>query len=237
MTDDNDNLKSPIQHTTSRLSKFLRLNLPISNSKSSLRLIASKPQELVQNPGIIAIIIFPLLEIQEIIIPTTNTLITTKVSKKNNSQKVDSYEKETGWDDANTELLLSFFENNFDIYRKNKLNFAKIAVAKTFSEKAWKQIKNKLAYLFDQIDALFGMHENYKLGFLADGFSDDVQLFDNSKEKEEPKEEFEKRQLVEKKIREIETVFKREELEVERIKAEILQKKIKFEMEQSCMEF
>jgi len=49
---------------------------------------------------------------------------------------MDSYEEETGWNDTNTGLLLSFLEDNFDIYRKNKSNFAKIAVAKIFSGKA-----------------------------------------------------------------------------------------------------
>jgi hypothetical protein len=35
-----------------------------------------------------------------------------------------------------------------------------------------------------------GTYENHNPGFLIDGFSDDVQLFDNSKEKEtETKEE------------------------------------------------
>ncbi|RIA96854.1 hypothetical protein C1645_814902 [Glomus cerebriforme] len=131
----------------------------MSNSKPFLHPIASKPQELIQNPGVIAVVTFPPPEIQEITVPTTNTLTTTKVSKKNNSQKVDSHEEKTGWDDANTGLL------------KNKSNFAKTAAAKIFPGKAWEQIKNKLAR------------------FLADGFSDDVQLFDNSKEKEEPKEE------------------------------------------------
>ena len=43
-------------------------------------------------------------------------------------------------------------------------------------------------------------------------------------------DQFEKRQLVEKEIREAEAIFKREELEVERIKAETLQKKMEFDM-------
>ncbi|RIA90916.1 hypothetical protein C1645_822755, partial [Glomus cerebriforme] len=119
----------------------------MSNSKPSLRPIAPKPQELVQNPGVIAVVTFLPPEIQEITVPTTNTLTTTKVSKKNNSQKVDSHEEETGWDDVNTGLLLSFLEDNFDIYRKNKSNFAKTAAAKIFPGKAWEQIKNKLARL------------------------------------------------------------------------------------------
>ena len=73
----------------------------MSNSKPSLRPIAPKPQELVQNPGVIAVVTFPPPEIQEITVPTTNTsttVTTTKVSKKNNGQKVDSHEEETGWD-------------------------------------------------------------------------------------------------------------------------------------------
>jgi len=49
---------------------------------------------------------------------------------------VDFYEEETGWNDANIGLLLSFLEDNFNIYRKNKSNFTKTAIAKIFSEKA-----------------------------------------------------------------------------------------------------
>lgn len=277
----------------------------MSNSKLSFRPIAPKPQELVQNPDIIAVVTVPSPEIQEITVPTSTTVTTTKVSKKNK----DSHEEETGWDDANTGLLLSFLEDNFDAYKKNKSNFAKTAAAKIFPGRAWEQIKNKLARLvnkyneikekenktgrgvqakwkwFERLDALFGTRENHKPGFLADGLSDDIQLFDSFKEKEvETKEEvpaekkdnqipkkrkslsqdplaeamismsntkqmvwekrlaleneqFEKRQLVEKEIREAETAFKREELEIERIKAETLQKKMEFDMEQSRMEF
>ena len=51
------------------------------------------------------------------------------------------------------------------------------------------------------------------------------------------KEQFEKKQMVEKEIREAEITFKREELEVEKIKTETLQRKMKFDMEQSCMEY
>ncbi|PKC04715.1 hypothetical protein RhiirA5_421868, partial [Rhizophagus irregularis] len=50
-------------------------------------------------------------------------------------------------------------------------------------------------------------------------------------------DQFEKKQVVEKEIREAETVFKKEELEVERIKAETLRKKMEFEIEQSHMQY
>jgi len=50
-------------------------------------------------------------------------------------------------------------------------------------------------------------------------------------------EQFEKKQATEKEIREAEVGFKREELEVERIKAQILQKKMEFDIEQSRMEY
>ncbi len=129
----------------------------MSNSKLPLRPITPKLQELAQDSSIITVVTFPQLEIQEITIPTTNTSIiitTTKVIKKNNRYRVDSYEKETGQDDANTGLLLSFLKDNFDIYRKNKSNFTKTAVAKIFSEKAWEQIKNKLACLINKYNEI-----------------------------------------------------------------------------------
>ncbi|CAB4409757.1 unnamed protein product [Rhizophagus irregularis] len=151
-------------------------------------------------------------QIQEVTVPTTDasTPVITKVSKKNNGQKterVSSVEEETGWDDTNTGLLISFLEDNFDIYKKNKSNFAKTAATKIFSGKSWKQIKNILSLLvtkyneikekenktgrvtqvkwkwFDRLDALFGTRENHNPGFLVDGFSDDVQLFDSFKRK------------------------------------------------------
>ena len=50
-------------------------------------------------------------------------------------------------------------------------------------------------------------------------------------------EQFEKKQATEKEIREVEVGFKREELEVERIKAQTLQKKMEFDIEQSRMEY
>ena len=50
-------------------------------------------------------------------------------------------------------------------------------------------------------------------------------------------EQFEKKQATEKEIREAEVGFKREELEVERIKAQTLQKKMEFDIEQSRMEY
>jgi hypothetical protein len=285
-----------------------------TNQKSTFRPIAPKPQELVQDSDIIAVVSFTPPEIQEVTAPTTDTLTavtTTKISKKNNSrkaEKVGSVEEETGWDDTNTGLLLSFLEDNFDIYKKNKSNFAKTAATKVFPGKSWEQIKNKLSRLvtkyneikekesqtgreaqakwkwFERLDALLGTRENHNPTCLVDGFSDNVQLFDDSKESEaeisevssqqkdnqatkkrkslsqDPlaeamismsntrqmiwekrltleNEQFEKKQATEKEIREVEVGFKREELEVERIKAQTLQKKMEFDIEQSRMEY
>ena len=93
-------------------------NLP-NNLKSTVRPIAPKPQELVQDPDVIAVVSFTPPEVQEITASTTDTstaVMTTKASKKNNSQRTEragSVEKETGWDDASTGLLLSFLEDNF----------------------------------------------------------------------------------------------------------------------------
>ncbi len=43
--------------------------------------------------------------------------------------------------------MLNFFKENFISYKKNKLNFAKKVSAQLFSDKLWKQIKNKLSCL------------------------------------------------------------------------------------------
>ncbi|EXX65061.1 hypothetical protein RirG_136900 [Rhizophagus irregularis DAOM 197198w] len=154
--------------------------------KSTLRPIAPKPQTPVQDPDVIAVLTFTPSEIQEVTVPTTDvsTPVITKVSKKNNGQKTErasSVEEETGWDDTNTGLLISFLEDNFDIYKKNKSNFAKTAATKIFSGKLKGEQNRKW---FDRLDALFETHENHNPGFLVDGFSDDVQLFDSFKEKE-----------------------------------------------------
>ena len=110
--------------------------------------------------------------------------------------------------------MLSFLEDNFDIYKKNKSNFAKTAAAKVFQGKSWEQIKNKVSRLvtkyneikvkenqtgreaqarwrwFERLDALFGTCKNHNPTYLVNGFSDNVQLFDDSKESEtEIKEE------------------------------------------------
>jgi hypothetical protein len=47
-------------------------------------------------------------------------------------ERASSVEEETGWNDTNTGLLLSFLEDNFDVYKKNKSNFAKTAATKIF---------------------------------------------------------------------------------------------------------
>jgi hypothetical protein len=284
----------------------------MSNPKTTFRPIAPKPQELLQDSDVIAVMSFTPPEVQEITASTTDTLTdvtTTKASKKNNGQRAEkagSVEEETGWDDTNTGLLLSFLEDNFDIYKKNKSNFAKTAATKVFPGKSWEQIKNKLSRLvtkyneikekesqtgreaqakwkwFERLDALFGTRENHNPTCLVDGFSDNAQLFNDFKESEaevssqekdnqvtkkkrkapsqDPlaeamismsntkqmiwdkrlaleNEQFEKRQVIEKEFREAEAAFKREELEVERIKAQTLQKKMEFDMEQSRMEY
>ncbi|RGB30346.1 hypothetical protein C1646_817979, partial [Rhizophagus diaphanus] len=160
--------------------------------KSTLRPIAPKPQTPVWDPDVIAVLTFTPSEIQEVMVPITDasTPVITKVSKKNNGQKTErasSVEEETGWNDTNTGLLISFLEDNFDIYKKNKSNFAKTAATKIFSGKSWEQIKNKLSHLvtkynelkkrrtkkwkwFDRLDALFGTRKNHNPGFLVDGF-------------------------------------------------------------------
>jgi hypothetical protein len=113
------------------------------NPKSTLRPIAPKPQTPVQDPDVIAVVTFTLSKIQKATAPTTDTsttVVTTKVSKKHNGQKAErasSVEEETGWDDTNTGLLLSFLEENFDIYKKNKSIFAKTAATKIFPGKSW----------------------------------------------------------------------------------------------------
>ena len=152
-------------------------------------------------------------EIQEItpIANTLTSLTTAKVSKKKNDRKTEKTgpaEDESSWDDESTGSLLSFLEENFNIYKKNKSNFAKLTAAKVFPGKSWEQIKNKLSRLvtkyneikekknqtgreaqamwkwFERLDALLGTRENHNPGFLVDGFSDDIQLIDSFKEKE-----------------------------------------------------
>jgi len=100
------------------------------------------------------------------------------------------------------------------VIKKNKSNFAKAVSTQLFPEKAWEQIKNKLARLvtkyneikekdnqtgqgaqakwkwFERIDTLFGTHENHNPGFLVDGFSKDVEFFEEKEnEEKEIKEE------------------------------------------------
>ena len=270
----------------------------MSNPKSTFRLIApNPPAEIIQSPDdIIAIVILPSQETQEV--NSITEITTEKASKKKNDRKQERAEEETGWDDKSTGLLLSFLEENIEIYKKNKSNFAKKTAEKVFPGKLWEQIKNKLARLvaryneikekenqtgeeaqkwkwFERLDALLGTRENHNPTFLVDGISDDTQFFDCEKNKEEGLEEtnvkkrkslshdplaeamisisntrqiilekrlsfeseqFDKKQAIEREIRESETAFKREELEVERIKAETLRKKMEFDMEQSRME-
>jgi hypothetical protein len=164
-------------------------------------------QELfVQNPDIIAVALpRPSSEIQEVT-PLSSARVPKKKTQK--TEKTGLTEEETGWNDESTGLLLSFLEENFTVYKKNKSSFAKLAATKIFPGKLWEQIKNKLSRLvnryneikekenqtgreaqakwkwFDRLDVLFGTRENHNPGFLVDGFSDDVQIFDSSKEKE-----------------------------------------------------
>lgn len=182
-------------------------------SRESLQGLPQEPlrgysQELfVQNPDIIAVALpeplQPLPEIQEVTpLPPAKTL---KKKTGRKTEKTRPVEEETGWDDESTGMLLSFLEENFTVYRKNKSNFAKSAASKIFPGKSWEQIKNKLSRLitryneikekenqtgreaqakwkwFDRIDALFGTRENHNPGFLVDNFSDN-QLFDSKEE-------------------------------------------------------
>ena len=255
-------------------------------------------QELFeQNSDVIAVA--TLASPQPAIAKPSTAATTAKVSKKNDgkTEKTGSADDETGWDDINTGLLLSFLEDNFVIYKKNKSSFAKLVVTKVFTGKSWEQIKNKLARLvtkyneikakegqtgreaqakwkwFERLDALFGTRENHNPGFLVDGFSDNIQLFDYVNKENEIREEcpietekkddqttkkrkfsqdplaetivsmgnirqtiwekrialeseqFEKKQEFEKEVREAEVSCRKQELEIERIKAETLQKK------------
>ncbi|CAB4419988.1 unnamed protein product [Rhizophagus irregularis] len=127
---------------------------------------------------------------------------------------------------------------------------------------------------FERLDALFGTRENHNPGFLVDGFSDNIQLFDNVNKENEIREEcpietekkddqttkkrkfsqdplaeaivsmgnirqtiWEKRIALESEQFEKKQEFEKEELEIERIKAETLQNKMEFDIEQSRMEF
>ncbi|CAI2178553.1 13457_t:CDS:2 [Funneliformis geosporum] len=78
-----------------------------------------------------------------------------------------------------------------------------------------------------------------KKGFLVNGFSNNVELFNSFEEKQESKEnpikikndqQFEKKQIVEKEAREAEMIYKKEELAIEKFKAETLQKKMEFDI-------
>jgi hypothetical protein len=287
----------------------------MSNLKSTFHPIAPKPQEFfMQNSDIIAVATFTSsLENEEVATnktqisaPHTNTAeipVTTAKTHKKKQVKTGSVEDEGGWDDENTGLLISYLEENFSSYKRNKSHFAKTVSSKLFPGKSWEQIKNKLARLvtryndikekenqtgreaqgkwkwFERLDGLFGTCENHNPGFLVDGFSDDIQLFNDADEKvikeETPartqntkkqnlssdplaeamismgsvrqviwekrltfeNEQFEKKQKIESEIREKEMGIKKEELEIERIKADALQKKMEFEIEQSHMEF
>jgi hypothetical protein len=70
-------------------------------------------------------------EIQEVTpLPSARSL------KKKTGRKPGLAEEETGWNDESTGLLLlSFLEDNFAAYKKNKSNFAKAAANKVFPGK------------------------------------------------------------------------------------------------------
>ncbi|PKK56614.1 hypothetical protein RhiirC2_799646, partial [Rhizophagus irregularis] len=152
--------------------------------KFTFRPIAPKPQTPVRDPDVIAVLTFTPSEIQEVTVPTTDvsTPVITKVSKKNNGQKTERasfVEEETGWDDTNTRLLIIVGQI------KNKLSrlMTKYNEIKEKENKTGRETQVKWKW-FDRLDALFGTRENHNPGFLVDGFSDDVQLFDSFKEKE-----------------------------------------------------
>ncbi|PKY62966.1 hypothetical protein RhiirA4_490510, partial [Rhizophagus irregularis] len=92
------------------------------------RLIAPKLQG--QNSDVIAVA--TLASLQPVIAKPSTAAITAKVSKKNDgkTEKTDSANDKTGWDNINTGLLLSFLKDNFVIYKKNKSSFAKLVVTK-----------------------------------------------------------------------------------------------------------
>ncbi|GES81043.1 hypothetical protein GLOIN_2v1790008 [Rhizophagus clarus] len=206
-------------------------------AKSTLRPIAPKPQTTVPNSDVIAV---------------------------NNGRKTEgtsSVEEETGWDDANTAVTKIFPGKTWEQI-KNKLSrlVTKYNEIKEKENQTGREAQVKWKW-FDRLDALFGTRENHSPGFLVDGFSDDVQLLDSFKEKEtETKEEnlAEKRdERVTKKrkslpqdplteamisarqiIWEKRLAFENEQrMEVERIKAETLRKKMEFDMEQSRMQY
>ncbi|CAB5195637.1 unnamed protein product [Rhizophagus irregularis] len=207
--------------------------------KSTFRAIALKLQIPVRDPDVIAVLTFTLSEIQEVMVPTTNasTPVITKVSKKNNGQKTErasSIEEKTGWDDTNTGLLINFFRKVVKAVNKLSRLVIKYNVIKEKKNKTGREMQVKWKW-FDRLDTLFGTRKNHNPGFLVDRFSDDTNNLGKTLASEN--DQFEKKQVVEKEIKEAETVFKKEELEVERIKAETLRKKMEFEIEQSHMQY
>ena len=54
---------------------------------------------------------------------------------------MESIEDEGGWDDKSTGLLISYLEENFSSYKKNKSNFAKTATSKLFQEDHGNKLK------------------------------------------------------------------------------------------------
>ena len=190
--------QGPLQELSQETLRELPQGFPQGFSQELLQEpLRGHPQDF--NSDIIAVATLPqpfIPEIQEItpIANTLTSLATAKVSKKKNDRKTEktgSAEDETGWDDESTGLLLSFLEENFAIYKKNKSNFAKLTAAKVFPGKSWEQIKNKLSRLvtkyneikekenqtgreaqakwkwFERLDALLGTCENYNPGFLV----------------------------------------------------------------------
>lgn len=85
-------------------------------------------------------------------------------------------------------MLISYLEENFSSYKKNKSNFAKTAASKLFPGRPWEQVKNKLSRLvtrynyikekegqtgreaqakwkwFERLDSLFGTRDNHNPG-------------------------------------------------------------------------
>ena len=83
----------------------------MSNPKATFCSIAPKPPaEIMQSlDDVIAVVTLPSQETQEV--NSTTEITTEKASKKKNDQKQERVEKETGWDDKSTGLLLSFLAN------------------------------------------------------------------------------------------------------------------------------
>ncbi|CAI2199899.1 3884_t:CDS:1, partial [Funneliformis geosporum] len=127
----------------------------------------------------------------------------------------------------NPSFLLDGFSNDIDLFNKfeEEKEVKEIIEIKEESLMKGNQSakKRKLHPQDPLVDAMISM-SNMKQTVLEKRLA-----FEN--------EQFEKKVKIEKEIRETEMVFKKEELAIERLKADTLQKKMEFDIEQSRMEF